>query len=380
MSKYGPRHLHSLDVARGIAAIAVVLWHWQHFYYVGGTLSHDYRTNRLPLYSMLHLFYDYGDRAVPLFFSLSGFVFFWLYAETVSSGSLTLRAFAVQRVSRLYPLHVITFLSVALMQPWYRDLIGEDFVFIYNDAYHFALNCVMLAGVAQGTQLSYNGPSWSVSVEIVLYGIFFLYCVAFRPRLLGQLIAAAAGFVILGHFRSTLGNSVGSFFLGGAAHTMSLYLSQKAWRRNAENVFVVAVAMLWLALLAWPPGAYAVLPLRSLSLSAETVSTFLFPTTILALVLAETRWPAQFERAARITRLGPISYSIYLIHFPLQLAVMICVVRGWIGSAIVSSFVALPAFFALAIPLSLVSHYYFELPMQRRLRRLLGSPAAQFRG
>lgn len=351
-----------------MAAIAVVLWHWQHFFYVGGRLSAEYRTDRLPLYSLLHLFYDYGDRAVQLFFSLSGFVFFWLYAHAVSSGTLTLRTFALQRVSRLYPLHLLTFLSVAVMQPWYHRVVGEDFVFLYNDAYHFFLNCVMLAGVAQGTQLSFNGPSWSVSVEIVLYMIFFLYCAATRPRLPGQLVAAGVGFVLIAHFRSTVGNGVGSFFLGGAAYSISSRLSLKEATRTLEKAFIVAIGLLWLALFACPPGVLAAPALVSLRVSAETVGIGLFPATILALVLAESAWPRLFERTARLSKLGPISFSIYLIHFPLQLAIMIGVVHGWLDDSVFFSKASLAVFFVVAISLSLASHYFFEMPAQRRLR------------
>ena len=92
-----PRHLHSLDIARGLAALAVVLWHWQHFFFVGTQLRSDFQPDRLPLHGVLRVFYEHGSLAVSLFFSLSGFVFFWLYSSQIATGSLKLRAFFAQR-------------------------------------------------------------------------------------------------------------------------------------------------------------------------------------------------------------------------------------------------------------------------------------------
>ncbi|UJL35757.1 acyltransferase family protein [Pantoea agglomerans] len=70
---------YSLDVLRGLAALSVVLWHWQHFFYVAGRPV-NFRTENQPFFEYLSLFYLHGSLAVELFFSISGFVFFWLYA------------------------------------------------------------------------------------------------------------------------------------------------------------------------------------------------------------------------------------------------------------------------------------------------------------
>ena len=35
----GPNRLYALDVSRGFASLAVVLWHWQHFVNGGASLS-----------------------------------------------------------------------------------------------------------------------------------------------------------------------------------------------------------------------------------------------------------------------------------------------------------------------------------------------------
>ena len=45
-----PERLYSLDVLRGIAALAVVFWHWQHFFYIGDTAI-GFETREQPLFN-----------------------------------------------------------------------------------------------------------------------------------------------------------------------------------------------------------------------------------------------------------------------------------------------------------------------------------------
>ncbi|GAB3906115.1 hypothetical protein GCM10028803_37980 [Larkinella knui] len=69
--------------------------------------------------------------------------------------------------------------------------------------------------------------------------------------------------------------------------------------------------------------------------------------------------------------MGDISYSAYLLHFPLQLAFVLLVTKLEISSTVFESPVLLVLFFSVLITLSLASHRYFEIPVQKKLRRLL---------
>ncbi len=54
-----PKHLYSLDVLRGIAALAVVFWHWKHFLVYGTGLDLEFINfpeldyDRQPLFPLL---------------------------------------------------------------------------------------------------------------------------------------------------------------------------------------------------------------------------------------------------------------------------------------------------------------------------------------
>ena len=114
-----PKHLYSLDVLRGIAALAVVFWHWKHFLIYGAGLDLEFINfpeldyDRQPLFPLFEPFYSQGIRAVDLFFCISGFVFYWLYSNRVRENEVDLRQFSVLRFSRLYPLHFVTLITVA---------------------------------------------------------------------------------------------------------------------------------------------------------------------------------------------------------------------------------------------------------------------------
>ena len=47
--KNWPSHLYALDFSRGIAALSVVLWHWQHFPYIRVRESFEFLKESQPL-------------------------------------------------------------------------------------------------------------------------------------------------------------------------------------------------------------------------------------------------------------------------------------------------------------------------------------------
>ena len=156
-----------------MAALAVLVWHYQHFAFVADTpigLIQD----RLPLYRLLHIFYDYGPYAVHVFWCISGFIFFWKYRDAIADRSIDGWKFFVLRFSRLYPLHIATLLVVAALQPLYFNLNGYFFVYQNNDLTHFLLQLLMASNATVQSALSFNGPIWSISVEVLVYFFFFM--------------------------------------------------------------------------------------------------------------------------------------------------------------------------------------------------------------
>ena len=342
------QRFHTLDVLRGGAALVVVLWHWRHFFPVFDPTKH-------PLYWLLWPFYLHGWRAVDLFFCISGFVFYWLYGDRIVRGSagseqqgeqgITFREFAVLRLSRLYPLHLATLFVVAIAQ-WSRP---EPFVYGNNDLYHFGLQLFFASSWGLERGHSFNGPAWSISVEVAMYGLFWAACWLGLRRWWHLALFAAIGAALSS--RHVVGQAAMSFFAGGLAFA--------AYRRIGPAVWpAAATGLLWVAV---PLADH--LGMRGLRFAYGLV---LFPLTVLGFAAME---PFVAKTAKGLSALGDISYSSYLLHFPLQMLFASLVTSGDLFYRPAT----LGVFFLVLISVSLLSFRYFERPMQRWLRSRLSA-------
>jgi peptidoglycan/LPS O-acetylase OafA/YrhL len=349
---------YSLDVLRGLAALSVVFWHWQHFFYQG-TNPGAMDPQRLPLFNWFSILYTHGAWAVHLFFCLSGFVFFWLYSRAVAAGEIAFGRFAWLRLSRLYPLHIATLLLAAAGQLWMLRTQGTYFVVSHNDVGHFVLNLLFASSWGLERGYSFNGPSWSVSVEALLYLVFFAVCRWLPVRAALLIALTAAGFTALRVLYPPLGWGVGSFFIGGCALLayQRIVVSPHAARATVGIACVTAGA--------WIATFMAALP-EDAALLWTTVA--LFPLTILSLVLVETQTGSLGKR---FSFLGDISYSVYLLHFPLQLWIVLLAARLHLDASVYYSTRFLGLFFTVLILLSLASYRWLERPAQNFLRRRL---------
>jgi peptidoglycan/LPS O-acetylase OafA/YrhL len=318
---------------------------------------------------------------VDLFFCLSGFVFFLLYSEPISQRTVGWRDFSVLRFSRLYPLHLVTLLLAAGGQALLTAHFGGYFVCPENSLTLFLLH-LGFASAWTGSSVSFNGPVWSVSVEVALYIGFFGLC---RYRLIDWrwlLVYIGAGFFWTIHHGSYSGLARGvmAFFLGGLALVGFRRLLATGWGLKHLKWLGGLTLALWILI----PFEVATHTLANgcqhlfgghlaaskyLQRIAEAAYVLvLFPVTLGFLALWEVQ---RGTLGRRLAVLGDISYSTYLLHFPLQMVFLLAVAGlGWPVTTF-SSPLTLLAFFLVLIPLSLWSHYRFERPLQSFLRKKL---------
>jgi peptidoglycan/LPS O-acetylase OafA/YrhL len=187
----GPGHFHWIDALRGIAALSIVIFHYHHFYLADALdRSNLPDTTAFPYAALLGpLYMPVGARAVELFWLISGFVFAHVYLPR----PVTLWQFSVARFARLYPLHGLLLLVVAALQWTSLSFVGHWQIYGNNDLRHFGLHAVMASNWSTLSHgLSFNGPFWSVSLEILVYALFFVALGLMRraPRL-GSLMLTA---------------------------------------------------------------------------------------------------------------------------------------------------------------------------------------------
>lgn len=364
-----PQRFYSLDALRGIAALSVVLWHWQHFFAPLNQGGAAFAVERQPFFPYLSFFYRHGFTAVELFFCLSGFVFFWLYGQAIAQRDVPFGRFAVLRLSRLYPLHLATLLFVAAAQQVHWAVTQHYFVYTGNDTYHFLLNLLFVSSWGFEKAWSFNAPIWSVSVEIFLYGVFFVLCRTLRPRLPVILLAIAAGWFMLAPVHA-LGQGHIFFFLGGLAFKAYEAIMQRGASRPASLLVPLLTLACWAGAV-WAAGQQPQIEiapsLRRLGDDAFAIAIHvLFPLTILSLALLETR---RGSLGKRIAFIGDLTYSSYLLHFPLQLTVATAVAAFSISPDIFYSRALFLGFAAVLCVASYATYHRFEVPAQRWIRK-----------
>lgn len=388
---------YELDILRGLAAFIVVSFHYKHFLLISDTAGFDYTD--MPFHTLLMPVYVYGQFFVELFFSISGYVFFWLYSGAILERRTGLRDFFVSRFARLYPLYLLTFILVALMQWGFRSLYGHDYIYDDNSAINFLLNLFMVQQWLPQASQTFNGPSWSISVEVFLYTIFFLIC-RWRLKSVWIVLALVVGGLTFKYINynptDDFARGTPSFFFGGLVwYAVEALRDREAWRKALVRILAVLLPILWLAAYV---GAYdalwgaqqvklaaAGLPrqgLHALLLSTETFVYGLIPLTLVFFGLQKAQWRLawlQPDSLRRFEWIGDISYSLYLIHFPLQIGLMLIMAR-WpfaVRAHIFSSPLAYIAFMGTAMGLAWLSYRYFEMPMRRHIRHWLSQRLAR---
>lgn len=371
----------SLDVLRGLAALSIVVYHWPHFFFSGVRRALELPPpNLLPFYKLMRPVYENGFMAVDLFFSLSGFIFFCFYAKQVSENRVSGRSFAWLRFSRLYPLHFFTLLLVALLQWGYFNRYGVYFVYQVNDLQHFALQLFFASNWYPDDVLSFNGPVWSVSIEILLYAAFFFVCRYGSIRPLFLLCLTLVGMLLSLRF-DYIGRGLFAFFLGGLCFQAAMWIQQggeryeKAMKYGVAMVVVLSFLLLGSNLLSAlaVAGIEVASTLRNKVIETAKLEQFfvgwylrgvLFPASILLLALMEN----DLKRVTQpISWIGDITYASYLLHFPLQLCWVMFLSYANVQVDFLSVTIFL-TYFGLVIGFSFASFHWFEKPVQLWLR------------
>jgi peptidoglycan/LPS O-acetylase OafA/YrhL len=317
-------------------------------------------------------FFARGYLGVDFFFLLSGFIITHVYIATMARPNRTaVQIFLWHRFVRLYPVHltvlvglvVIVFLArvlaIALNDPqnWqWKDLLWQ-------------LTLLQAWGVTANP--GWNVPSWSISAEWFAYLPFPLLAPALarvRGQVTALLIALAAlatTALLFAMWDWGLNTWVGApalarvfgEFLCGAALCRAVAL-------GCRLPFPIGDFLGMGAFVAFLIGA-------SLGLS-DFALVFLLACTILGSAMS-AGYLAQMLGSRPLVWLGEVSYSIYMVHFP----ILILIRRLWdrLGFAewqVVGRTFAFIITVALVITLAAMLFYFVERPARTRLRNQLG--------
>lgn len=376
-------HILPLDSIRGIAATSVVIHHLLLMPTFLAVFPHNAWIDCS--------FFRSSWLLVDLFFVLSGMVMSLSSVEG-EFGCFSLRDFMVRRLARVYPLHLVMLVANLLFRLLRISLVMAGIVvaapaaFEVNNSYSFLLNVFLLHSMGFVDYLSWNAPSWSISVEFYTYLVFGLVVLlAQRMRSLslfyalsGLIAAGSLAFIVFVLDKKSLGLQTDfgilrcfvSFFLGVLTMRVVRGLPGKPGPLTqgiVQLVGMIASVVLVSVVEAYPAASF----LAPLIFSVFLGSLLAFPDALLVPRMLVTK---------PLVWLGRRSYSIYMVH---ALVVLLAeyFVRA-LGASRIAAFDAirpgLPATLNLIVSLAAVfavSHYtyrYIEIPGGEFLRNLLG--------
>lgn len=303
------RFLACHNALRGIAALAVFAYHLQ--------LDPNYRMPLGPFTPLV----DRGYLWVDFFFMLSGYILSLSYFDRLGSGRRSdVIGFLRARIARILPMHLAALALLAALVLAFRPtqaMLGGARFWSFLDAPDFDYLILQAALVHiwnTGAALSWNIPSWSISAEMHVYLLVPLIAVALAkwPRRV-CLVASIAAVLIYGYILTTrtsldvLDPLAVLRCLAGFLVGVSI---EQARRRHGALSDLLATTMQAASLAGM---MLALMVFRSDWLAIPFLALLLASTGDDRGVLAAplSRSPAQM--------LGKISYSLYLLNFPIIL-------------------------------------------------------------
>jgi peptidoglycan/LPS O-acetylase OafA/YrhL len=351
-----------VEVLRGAACLLVVYCHVlggrAEFYKYDWTpfvLIRDYVLNPLGIIQ------NFGFFGVALFFVISGFII------THSAQRETRRTFLVRRLFRIYPTLWFA-LAIALALHWADwwltgapNMTQQLFAW-ENVASLTALNPLFRA----------NGPLpviWTLSIEL----FFYFYALMFLPLMRHRPLAAFACFIavsIIGvQAARWLYPHIGHWAIGEMHQYLPVFaIGMMIYFAWAGRITVRMAASL--SVLAWFVLIYNLTNSQPLYLAHPTSYTTQIAYAIAVFLAALWAMPNATENPAPVRFFSEISYSLYLIHYPVGVLMMdrLYPVVGFTGAAAVS--------LASCVGLSVLSYWLVEQPSQKLARELTASPRA----
>jgi peptidoglycan/LPS O-acetylase OafA/YrhL len=351
------QRLPGIDALKGIAC-ALIVWHHLAFY---GPMS-DVVHAVVP--GLTGWLYDYGRMAVQVFLVVGGFLSASSLAPQGTATFTQPRRLLLRRYRRLVQPYLVALavsvLVAALVRPWFAHPSVPAAPTLLQVLAHGLLLQDVLG------QQALSAGVWYVAIDFQLFAISVLVF-AFARKLqqrwpqvparlgVGLLLLLAVSSLLFFNRQAGL-DITGLYFLGSYALGMLAF-----WASNTASKVKRAQWLLGIALLG---GAALLIDFRGRLALALVVA--------LGLVWLQTSaWPRQWRDPRWLVQLGQISYSVFLIHFPVCLLVNAVVSHFWPTGLLANALGMLAAFL-----LSLLAGWALYRGVESRRAPSRGVPTA----
>ena len=346
-----PSKLLSIESGRGLAALLVVFYHIDKYYFAGGSYW--------PQSDVAGVF-AFGHAGVEFFFVLSGFIMHMIHRADIGRPDRAMN-FATRRFERIYPF----FWAVLLVTLALSFLTGEGEAGVRNPS--LVLQSALLIGANPLDAVVF--VSWTLWHEILFYGLCLLAILrpaigipAFLAWTISSAVIPLAGFDV--PWPRYLTSYMNTLFAYGVASSALLAHA----RIPAPRLVLAAGAMIFVGTGLY--NTYVSEIQRELEITLYGVGSAI---ALLGAVEAERSSLLTVPRIAAL--MGQASFSIYLTHM-LALAV-VAKVSAMIGlPKVLPTFAAFGLLAIAAIVGGLAAHFWLEKPiiaMTKRVRTRLRS-------
>jgi peptidoglycan/LPS O-acetylase OafA/YrhL len=289
-------HFAILDGLRGVAALAIVIFHFMEWVYTDPSRN----------------FIAHGFLAVDFFFCLSGFVIGYAYDDRIRR--LGIRTFFRVRLIRLHPLVVlgsVVGLLGFLFDPFAAPPGLSDRVNLWS-TFICSICLIPLPIMKERAYnlFSFNAPAWSLFWEYMANILYAIILYRISRRYLSVLIVLAAAALCLVSYRAgnLLGGWAGSNFWDGGARVAysflaGLFIYRANWILKNNLSFVIVSGLLILAFL---------IPFTQWNWLVEPITVLLYFPALIAAGAGATPSPG-FNKLCVF--LGKLSYPLYMTHY-----------------------------------------------------------------
>ena len=346
-----------VELLRFFSALAVVITHYIHFFNPFLKDSNlmiyknylEFEERYLPFYDLLENFYRFGYVGVYFFWLISGFVLAYTYLNSERC-EITFRNFFINRFARLYPLHLLTLILVLIIQFFLKIETGSDQI-IDNSFYegknnfkNFISHLFFISGWIKESKFSYNFPIWSVSIEVVIYFLFF-----FSIRLLYQ-FKFILSFLLFIFFLCLDKSSVNLFFGSCGRYFFSgvflFILCEKI--KNLNYILFLAIILL------------------SLNFIGNFKYNVFFASLVLLAYFFDNK--TDYNLSKNYSKLGDLTYGSYLLHMPIQLLTILVFYKFELNGNIFTNYYFLFIYLFLIFSAAYISFKFYENPAKIYLK------------
>ena len=373
-----PLELRPLTSIRFFAAMHIFLFH----VYEGHRMQKEIGQGlSLPILDWLPQpciqFLRHGYCSTSLFFLISGFILTYLYVDEGGQRTKSTRAFLVARLTRIYPIHLVLLVLISpIAVAMALQMHGSAFSVVASGL----LSTLLLQAWFPPYALSWNFPSWALSVVVFFYLVFPL-CTGIARRLSrrGQWLLLAAlpavslvpslVYLAINDWEETpmsFGHELvmrtplfwlPHFMMGLLlARVNGITRSTGTWRRpsRCRPSWGDAAAAALLAIFALPDFVPHLI-LRH-GLLAPLYLVLLYELSVGHGLMA------RLLGSERLRKLGDASFSIFMWQFPML------IVGVGLAQARLPSALLLVVLVVATVAVSLASTRWIERPISRRLR------------